>query len=85
MILTRNTAVDVRSLVTVAPVTTRVRKIPVEVPVGKESGLIKPSVINTDLIQTIRKSDLTERAGVLQPAKLQELNEALRFALALDT
>ncbi len=85
VILSRNSAIDVRQLVTVAPVTTRIRKIPSEVPVGKESGLPKPSVINVDLIQTIRKSDLTARIGILQPDKIRELNIAVIFALEIET
>ena len=82
-ILTRNTAIDVRELVTVAPVTSRIRKIPSEVPVGGEAGLSKPSVINVDLIQTVRKSDLTERIGILPQDKVRELNVAILFALGI--
>ncbi len=84
VVLTRNSAVDVREFVSVAPVTSRIRKIPVEIPVGREVWLSKPSVINVDLIQTLPKSDLTARIGILPPDKIRELNQALVFALDID-
>jgi mRNA-degrading endonuclease toxin of MazEF toxin-antitoxin module len=73
----------VRARVTVVPVTTRVRGLPVEVLIGREDGLARSSVANTDEITTIAVSRLAKRVGPLAPDKLREVEEALRFALAL--
>jgi mRNA interferase MazF len=83
LLLSRNEAYQVRSLVTVAPVTTRIRKIPVEVPLGPADGLPKECVANLDSVVTIRKALLRRRLAVLGPAKLNAVGEALRFALDL--
>ena len=42
VLLSRNEAYAVRELVTIAPVTTRVRRIPSEVPLSVKDGLPKP-------------------------------------------
>ena len=83
VLLSRNEAYAIRELLTVAPVTTRIRKIPVEVPLGKEDGLAKKCVVNLDIITTIPKRCLTERIEHLGPLKLKAINDAIRFALSL--
>jgi mRNA interferase MazF len=84
LLLSRDEAYSVRALITVAPITTRVRGLPVEIPVGSGEGLPKPSVVNLDTITTIAKRSLEERAGRLAGEKLAQLDDALRFALGLD-
>ena len=83
LLLSRNEAYAVRGLVTVAPVTTRIRRIPSEVPLGPEDGLPQECVINLDTITTIAKASLRERLTTLSPAKLKEVEAALHFALGL--
>ncbi len=84
MLVSRNEAYEVRSLVLVAPATTTIRGYAVEVRVGKREGLPRRCVVNCDWIVTLPKEDLLERAGALAGTKLHELDDALRFALALD-
>lgn len=84
LLLSRDEAYAVRDLVTVAPVTTRIRQLPVEVPVGPEDGLPKAGVINLDTITIIPKKLLSERVALLSAPKLQAVNEALRFALGIE-
>ncbi len=84
VLVSRDQAYAVRALVTVAPVTTRARGIPVEIPLGADEGLPRPCVANIDAVQTVRKSWLESRAGALAPRKLAALDKALRFALGLD-
>ena len=84
VLLSRDEAYAVRELVTIAPVTTRVRRLPVEVPLTKQEGLPRSCVANLDTITTIPKQSLAERITLLSPLKLQALNDALRFALGLD-
>ena len=84
LLLSRNEAYAVRELVTVAPVTTRMRHIPSEVPLGPEDGLPKPCVVNLDTITTIAKRSLQERLVTLSPEKLKAVEAALHFALGLE-
>lgn len=83
VLLSRNEAYAVRELVTVAPITTRIRKIPAEVPLGKDDGIPKKCVANLDTITTIPKKCLVERIAHLTPLKLKAVNDAIRFALSL--
>jgi mRNA interferase MazF len=84
LLLSRNEAYAVRELVTVAPVTTRMRRIPSEVPLGPEDGLPKPCVANLDTITTIAKKSLKERLVTLSSEKLKAVEAALHFALGLE-
>ncbi len=83
VLLSRNEAYAVRELVIVAPVTTRVRRIPTEVPLGPAEGLPKPCAVNLDTITTIPKQALTKAIGPLSREKLAAVERALRFALGL--
>jgi mRNA interferase MazF len=84
VILTRSGAIGVRTRVTVAPVTTTIRGIRSEVPVGPEEGLAQDSVISCDNLLTLDKRafDLNP-VGRLDPATLARLDAALRFALKI--
>lgn len=82
VLLSRDEAYPIRSLVTIAPVTTRIRDIPVEVRLGPSDGLPRECAINLDTMTTIQKSILAERITLLNPEKLQALNDAIKFALA---
>jgi mRNA interferase MazF len=83
LLLSRNDAYSVRKLVTVAPVTTRIRGIPVEVALGPEEGLPRECVANLDSVTTVPKAWLRERICQLSPKKVEAVGEAARFALAL--
>jgi mRNA interferase MazF len=84
ILLSRDEAYDVRRLVTVAPVTTRVRGIPVEVPLGPNDGLPRECVANLDAVTTIPKDALRERLAVLSRSKMTAVDAALRFAVGLQ-
>lgn len=83
LLLSRDDAYPVRDLVTVAPVTTRIRNLPVEVPLGPPDGLPRPCVVNLDTITTIPKRSLAARLVRLRPEKLAAVDAAIRFALVL--
>ena len=83
VLLSRNEAYAVRAMVTVAPVTARIRRIPSEVLLGPKDGLAKPCVANLDSILTIPKAYLRDRISALSREKLRELDAAIRFALGL--
>ena len=83
ILLSRNEAYAVRELVTIAPVTSRRRGVPSEVPLDRADGLPRACVANLDTITTIPKQVLTRRIAQLEPPKVVALDRALRFALGL--
>lgn len=83
VLVSRDEAYVVRALVIVAPVSTTVRGLAVEVKVGRTEGLPRGGVVNCDWLVTVPKDDLLERAGSLTAARLHQLDDALRFALGL--
>ncbi len=84
VLVSRNEAYDIRAMVVVAPVTTITRGFALEVKLGHREGLPRDCVLNCDWLVTIPKDDLVERAGALSAAKMQKVDEALRFALGLE-
>ena len=84
VLLSRNEAYNVRSLVIVAPVTTRIRHIPSEVPLGIDDGMPQDCVANLDTITTIPKDCLQSRLTILSTKKLKEVGAAIRFALGME-
>jgi mRNA interferase MazF len=81
VLLSRDEAYPVRTAVTVAPVTTTIRGIAVEVPVGPAEGLPRPGVVNCDSMLTIPKAYLESRIARLSQRKIGEIHKAVRFAL----
>jgi len=84
LLLSRDEAYSVRELVTIAPVTSRIRNIPSEVPLGIEDGLPKPCVVNLDTIITISKASLRDRLTSLSTEKQKTVENALHFALGME-
>ena len=83
LLLSRDEAYAIRAHVTVAPVSTQIRNIPTEVALGIDDGLPRPSAVNLDSIQTIPKSALTRRVTALAPSRMEAVEDAVRFALAM--
>lgn len=82
LILTRPEVIDVRSLVTVAEVTTSIRGHAAEVHLNhRRVGLDHSSVINCDGLHTVRQSSLTGPIGALDQATMQTVCKAVRYAL----
>lgn len=83
VLLSRNEAYAVRGLVIVAPITSRIRRIPTEVALGRADGLPRRCVANLDTVTTIPKRALTKRLTSLAPEKLAAVERALCFAVGL--
>ena len=83
VLLSRDSAYRVRSAVTVAPVTRTIRNIPVEVLLDQKDGLPSRCVVNLDDVTTISKSVLKERIAALSAERMQQIDDAIRFALDL--
>jgi mRNA interferase MazF len=65
----------------VAEVTTTVRGIPQEVPLGAREGLPRPCVANLDSIHVVHKPRLKDSLGVLPSHRHREVKRALGYAL----
>jgi mRNA interferase MazF len=74
----------VRTYVTVAPVTTRIRGIPVEVTLSEDDGMPRPCVVNLDSLVTIARSRLERPLARLEPDRMKAVEAAIRFALDLS-
>lgn len=85
LILTRNSAIGFLTALTVAPITTTVRDIPSEVFLTPEDGLLTNCAANMDNIQTVPKDKLGALVTQLRPERMEEANQAIRFALGLET
>jgi mRNA interferase MazF len=84
LILTRDSAIAVLHSVTVAPITSTIRRIPTEVVLTAQDGLPNTCAANLDNLQTIPKSNIGGRIARLTAAKMQEAGAAVSFALGLD-
>lgn len=81
-VLTRDEVLDVRTLVTVAEVTTQIRGLSVEVPIDTERiGLDRTSVVNCDGIHTVAQTRLVESVGTLSADELDAICRATAHAL----
>jgi mRNA interferase MazF len=84
VLVSRDSSYTVRAAVTVVEVSRTIRAIPTEVPLGKREGLPQKCAANADNLVTIPKSWLEARIAPMPLDKMAALDEALKFALALD-
>ena len=84
VIVTRNTLIGLQPSLAFARITTRVRGLRTEVPVGRTEGLDHDSVVNCGDLFTIDKRRIVRPRGSLGPAAMAHLREALAIALELD-
>ena len=83
LILTRDSILDYLGEVTVAPVTSTVRDIPSELFLSKQDGMTIDCAINFDHIQTVSKGKIGSLITRLSKEKLEQVREAIQFALDL--
>jgi mRNA interferase MazF len=84
LILTRELVRPHLSRVTVAPITSTIRGLSTEVPVGPANGLDHASVVSCDNIVTVPVSALGPRVGFLLAEQETALTDAIRAAFDLD-
>lgn len=84
VLLSRDAAYGVRAAITVAPVTRAIRNIPVEVVLDRSDGMPARCVVNLDDITTLPKVLIKQRITGLSTEKIQQVDQAIRFALDLD-
>jgi mRNA interferase MazF len=83
LVLTRPQVIDVRALVTVAEVTTSIRRLAAEVSILEHdhAGLDRQSVINCDGIHTVARTSLITRVGSVSDATMEKVCSAIGYAL----
>ena len=84
LVMTRELVRPHMARVTVAPITTTIRGLSSELPVGRANGLDEPSVVSCDNIVTIPVAELGDQIGILFPLQEAELSAAVRAAFDLD-
>jgi mRNA interferase MazF len=81
---------ELSAMVVVAPASTDISGVAVEMKLGTGEGLPddgvvrvalpRPGKINCSWLITLRPTDLIEQAGVLSPPRLREFDQLLRLA-----
>lgn len=84
VVLTRELVRPHMARVTVAPITSTVRGLSTEIPVGQANGLEHACVVSCDNIVTVPKSALGAQIGYLLPAQEAALTAAIHAAFDLD-
>ncbi|MFD4358051.1 type II toxin-antitoxin system PemK/MazF family toxin [Nocardia sp. NPDC058518] len=83
LVLTREAVRPYLTRVTVAPITSTIRGLSTEVPVGRRNGLEHDSVVSCDNIVTIPVVDLGKVIGYLNADAEPALTAAIRSAFEL--
>jgi mRNA interferase MazF len=85
LLLSRDSAYEIRNAITVATITRRIRGIKVEVSLGRNEGMNTDCVVNLDDIITIRKLLLESKITTLSSVKMCEVDIAIIYALDIKT
>lgn len=81
LLLSRDSAYEYLNRVIAVEVTSRIRGIPQEVPIGPREGLPQRSVANLDNLRAIPKAALEEKVGRLSAQRIGEVKRSLGHAL----
>ena len=81
LLLSRNDAYSYLNKFIVAEITTTIRSIPVEIPLGRKEGMSKPCVVNCDNLRALSREYLTERIAALPASRHTEVKRAIGYAL----
>ena len=84
LVLTRSSAIDYLSTVTVAPITSTRRGVPSEVQLGIEDGMKQGCSVNLHNVVTVAQNRLGKRLASLNDRRMDEVCAALAFALGCD-
>lgn len=81
LVLTRSTVAPRLTRVLVAPLTTTVRDIPSEVPLGQAEGVAEGSVASLDNVQLVPVDRLLRRAGRMPAGRWAEVCDAMAHTI----
>ncbi|HXP85082.1 MAG TPA: type II toxin-antitoxin system PemK/MazF family toxin [Bryobacteraceae bacterium] len=82
LLLSRDSAYSYLRKFLAVEITSTIRNIVEEVPLGPTEGLPRPCVANCDNIRTVAREVLEKRIGRLGPGRAAELKRALGHALS---
>lgn len=84
LILTRRSALQYLSRVTVAPITSTIRGVPSEVLLGREDGMKQECCVNLHNLVTVSQEQVGKRLAQLSSSRMEEVCSALQFSLGCD-
>lgn len=84
LLLSRDGSYAFLNKVVAAEITTTIRHIPIEVPLGAAEGLPRKCVVNCDNLRTIPTQKLVERISQLRPQRIAEVKRAVGYALGWE-
>jgi mRNA interferase MazF len=83
LVVSRQLLIDTQfSTVICAPVYTKYGGLPTQIEIGTDEGLKHDSAVYCDELVSLPKIMLTDYIGILSDDKMEEVNTALRTALA---
>jgi mRNA interferase MazF len=83
VILTRDSVIEYLGELTVAPITSTIRDIPTQVPLSEQDGMPRECAVNCDHVQTVAKGKIGPTLTTLPADKMEQVAEAIAFALDL--
>ncbi len=84
LILTREHVRPFLTSITIAPITSTIRGLSTEVPVGRANGIDHDSVVSCDTITTVPRNAIGRLLGYLHPSQEPALSHAIASAYDLD-
>ncbi len=81
VVLTRDPLGQLLHSVIIAPVTSTIRGLSTEVPLGHDDGIRRTSVANLDNVQSLSRDRFRRRIGRAQPATMAAICAALSVAV----
>jgi mRNA interferase MazF len=81
IVLTRDPLGQLLHSVIIAPVTSTIRGLSTEVPLGLDDGIRHPSVANLDNVQLLARDRFRRRVGRARPTTMRALCDALSLAV----
>jgi mRNA interferase MazF len=84
VVLTRNSAIEYLSTVTIAPLTSTIRGVPSEVVLTEEDGVKAVCAVNLHNTVTVSQNRLGKRVAHLGSTRMAQVCTALRFSLGCE-
>jgi mRNA interferase MazF len=82
LLLSRSAAYEYLKKIIIAEITTTIRGIPQEVPLGRTEGVGRRSVANLDNLHVVPVDAIGAMLGALAAARVPDVKRALGYALA---
>lgn len=82
LVVSRDGANAVMQRVLVAPVTSRIRSVPSELPLGPDDGLPRDCVASFDNLQPMPRAMLVRRVGAVDPTRIHLICDVAAATLA---